>query len=85
MVRDQECQWPLTERQTLGGSGALERGHGAPLEPIAQLSNTLRGEGAAAKVVEAAELAVAQAAKVGSGTVSAGADKKANTLGRRRT
>jgi len=58
----QMCQRALTERQTLWGGGALERGHGAPLEPITQLSDTLRGEGAVAIVVEAAELVVAQAA-----------------------
>ena len=60
----------MTERQTLGGGGALKRGHGAPLEPIAQLSDTLCGVDAAAIVVEAAELVVAQAAKVGSGSVN---------------
>ena len=65
------CQGALTDRQTLGGGGALKRGHSAPLEPIAHLSDTLRGVGAARIVVEAAELVVAQAAKVGSGTVSA--------------
>jgi hypothetical protein len=82
MVRDQECQRALTERQTIGGSGALERGHGAPLEPIAQLSDTLRGEGAAAKVVEATELDVAQAAKVAQ---CQRVLTQKRTLGRRRT
>ena len=85
MVRKSACQGALTERQTLGGGGAHERGHGAPLEPIAQLSDTLRGVGAAAIVVEAAELVAAQAANVGSGIVSGGVDTKASPLGRRCT
>ena len=45
--------------------GAPERGHGAPLEPLAQLGEALRGVGAScmAIVIEAAELVLAQAAK----------------------
>ena len=50
--------------------GALERGHGAPLEPLAQLGDALRSVGAAALVVDAAELVKVQAAKVGSGSVN---------------
>ena len=57
------CQRALTERRTLGRVGALERGHGAPLEPLAQLGDALGGVGAAASIIEAAELVVAQAAK----------------------
>ena len=52
------------------GGGALERGHGAPLEPLAQLGDAVGGVGAIAIPVEAAELVVAQAAKVGSGSVN---------------
>ena len=58
------CQWALTQKRTLGGGGALERGHGASLEPLAQLSDALGGVGASAvKLIEAAELVVGQAAK----------------------
>ena len=37
------CQWALTKVSTLGRGGALERGHGTPLEPLAQLRDALRG------------------------------------------
>ena len=67
------CQRALTQKRTLGGGGALERGHGAPLEPLAQLGDALGGVGAGgvgavgvgavAAIVDAAELVVAQAAK----------------------
>ena len=50
---------------TLGGGGSLERGHGAPLEPLTQLDDAFRGVGALAKPVEAAELVAVQAAKLG--------------------
>ena len=62
---EQGCQRALTQKQTLcGGGGALERGHGASLEPLAQLSDALGGIGASAvKLIEAAELVVGQAAK----------------------
>ena len=62
-MRYQECQWALTQKQTLGGGGALQRGHGAPLERLEQLGDALRGVGAVAIIVEAAELVVAQPAK----------------------
>ena len=62
MVREQECQRALTQKQTLWGGGALERGHGAPLEPLAQLRDALGGVGAKAVRVEAAELVVGQTA-----------------------
>ena len=35
------CQWALTERQTLGSGGALQRGHSASLEPLAQRNDAL--------------------------------------------
>ena len=70
MVRDQECQRALTERQTIGGSGALERGHGASLKCLAQLGDALGGVGAVAHEIDAAERILAQAAKVGSGSVN---------------
>ena len=52
------------------GGGALERGHGAPLEPLAQLGDAVGGVVAFAIPVEAAELVRRQAAKVGSGGVN---------------
>ena len=42
--------------------GALERGHRASLEPLAQLGDAFRGVGAVAKHADAAELVVGQAA-----------------------
>ena len=57
------CQGALTRKQTLLGGGALERGHGASLEPLAQLGDDLRGVGAAALPINAAELVEAQAAE----------------------
>ena len=39
----QMCQRALTQKRTLGGGGALERGHGALLEPLAQRSDPLSG------------------------------------------
>ena len=53
----------LTRKRTLLGGGALERGHSASLEPLAQLGDALRGVGAAAELIEAAELVTGQAAK----------------------
>ena len=44
--------------------GALQRGHGAPLEPLAQLGEALSGVGTAPPAVEAAELAVGQPVNV---------------------
>ena len=38
------CQWALTERQTLGSGGALQRGHSASLEPLAQRNDALSGD-----------------------------------------
>ena len=63
------------EASTRGG-GALERGHGAPLEPLAQLCDALCGVGALAIRIDAAELVEGQAAM--GGGVSTGADTKAN-------
>ena len=79
------CQGALTRKRTLGArGGALQRGHGTPLEPLAQLGDALRGVGAVAIRVDAAELVAAQAATK-EGGVSMGVDTKANTTGRRRT
>ena len=65
MVSDQERQRALTQKQTLWGGGALERGHGALLEPLAQLGDTLGSVGAMALPVEAAELVAGQTAMSG--------------------
>ena len=61
-VREYACQWALTRKQTLQGGGALQRGDRAPLEPVAQLGDALRGVGAVAVPIKAAELVVGQAA-----------------------
>ena len=42
-VRHHECQGALTRKRTLLGGGALERGHGAPLEPLAERGDALDG------------------------------------------
>ena len=63
MVREQLCQGALTEKQTLGVGGALERGHGASLERLAELGDALGGVGAGPLVSDTAELVSAQAAK----------------------
>ena len=47
------------------GGGALERGHGAPLERLAQLGDALGGVGAVPPAVDAAELVVGETAKEG--------------------
>ena len=62
-VRDQACQWALTQKRTLWGGGALERGHGAPLERLAELGDALGSVGALGSTVDAAELVVGQAAR----------------------
>ena len=59
----QACQGALTERRTLWGGGALQRGHSAPLEALAQLGDTLGGVGAVSIFIEAAELVATQATK----------------------
>ena len=66
------------------GGGALERGHGAPLEPLAQLGDALGGVGAAAVTIKATELVADNAAMVRR-VVSMCADTKANTKGVWRT
>ena len=62
-VSGEPCQWALTRKRTLLGGGALERGHGASLEPLAQLEDALGGVGASAILIDAAERVAAQAAK----------------------
>ena len=54
-----------TKANTLGAGGALQRGHGAPLEPLAQLGDALGSVGAAAILIEATDLVVGQAASMG--------------------
>ena len=57
------CQWALTRKRTPLGGDAPERGHGAPLERLAQLGYALGGVGAAATTINAAELVVGQTAE----------------------
>ena len=69
---------PDTKANTQGG-GALERGHGAPFEPLTQLGDALGRVGAVASEAEAAELVPRQTAHV---AVSMGAGTgKADTRG----
>ena len=57
----------LTRERALRCGGALERGDGAALEPLAQLGDALGGVGARTTgvIVEAAELVAGQAASKG--------------------
>ena len=77
-----QCALALTQKQTLKACGALERGHCAPLEPLAQLGDALNGVGALAMdtamyiLAEAAELVVGQADSTGMWGPSTGADRK---------
>ena len=73
-----------TQANTLGRRGALERGHGASLERLAQLVDALGGVGAAASVVKAAELVASQTA-MGKEECQWALTRNANTLGRGRT
>ena len=57
------CQRALTQKQTLWAGGALERGHGAALERLAQLGDALGGVSAVTQIIEATELVTDQAAK----------------------
>ena len=61
------CQRGPTRERVLRCGGALERGDGAALQPLAQLGDALGGVGAVAIVVEAAEPAEGQAASKGEG------------------
>ena len=56
-----------TNDRTLGGGGALERGHRASLERLAELGDALSGVLAVTISVEATELVGVQAVKVGVG------------------
>ena len=62
-VRDEACQWALTQTRTLWGGGAPKRGHGAALEPLAELDDALGGAGAVTLIIAAAEMVTGQAAK----------------------
>ena len=59
------CQGALTLKRTLVSGCALQRGHGALLERLAQLGDALSGVGAAAIPIEATDLVVGQAASMG--------------------
>ena len=58
-----------TKANTRGG-GALERGHGAPLERLTQLGDALSGVGTGLPRADEAEAVVGQAAKGKRYTVS---------------
>ena len=62
-VSGEPCQWALTQKQTLRGGGAPKRGHGAPLEPLAELGDALNGVRAVCMHVDATELVAGQAVK----------------------
>lgn len=53
----------MAKANTIVGDGALERGHRASLEALAQLFDTLTGVGAAAMIIDAAKSIIAQAAR----------------------
>ena len=53
----------VDRKASMRGGDALERGHGAPLERLAQLGDALCSVDAAAQAIDAAELVVSQAAK----------------------
>ena len=57
-------------KATTRGSGARQRDDGAPLETLAQLGDALHGVGAAAAIVDTAELVAVHTARVGVGGVS---------------
>jgi len=70
----------LTEKRTLGGGGALERGHGTPLETLAQLGDALRSVGPLS-IMEAAQRVCVQAVSMTKEECqgSRGVDRKANS------
>ena len=59
----EKCQRALTREQTLWGGGALERGHGAPLEPLAQLGDAFCSVSPPTEWVDATETVAVQAAQ----------------------
>ena len=64
MVSEQACQRALTQKQTLGGGGALQRGQGALLERLAQLRDALCSVCALTIHVDAAQHVVSQAVSI---------------------
>ena len=58
-----------TKATAFGASGALERGHGTPLEPLAERSDALSGVLAVPILVDATELVAGQTAMGGVGMV----------------
>ena len=78
------CQQGLTRERGLWCGGALERGDGATLEPLAQLGDALSGVGAVAIVADAAELVEGQAAstrvRVGRNKLLTGKQVKVSVL-----
>ena len=79
-VRDKACQWALTQRRTLSGGGALELGDSRLFEDGGERGSAL-GSNVVARNT-ASEGQDQNGERVG---VSMGADRKANTIGWRRT
>ena len=76
VVSEQVCQRALTQKQTLWGGGALQRGHGAPLEPLAQLGDALGSVGAITMFIDTAEHVLVQTVCTQHSQVSMAADSK---------
>ena len=62
-IATEEREQAVTQKRTLRGGGALQRGQGAPLDPLAERSDARSGVLAVPIVVNATEHVVAQAAK----------------------
>ena len=77
------CQRALTEKQTLGRGGAPQRGHGAPLEPLAELGDAFHSVSPCTlEWVDATETVPVQAAQAKERrSVNMGADRERRTLG----
>ena len=79
-----QCQRATdTNKRTLGGGGALERGHRASLERLAELGEARSGVGALS-ILDAAQRVVGQAVSKTKEECQ-GALTQKQTLGRRRT
>ena len=82
MVREQACQWALTERQTtLGSGGAPQRGHSASLEPLAQRDDALSRDNKLAAIPVPTNVVVSEPGRSVNTAVSADADRKGEHLG----
>ena len=84
-IATEEREQAVTQKRTLRGGGALQRGQGAPLDPLAERSDALSGAHA---MHNATELVAGQTAMGGTRVVSEQVCQRAltqkRTLGRRR-